>query len=144
MLLIGEPAEKKANPSNIVEAQFSGPFVIASALITGKMAWDSYLRLNDPEIRALMQRIVCENDPEIEAYFPANMSGKLNVKAGGRTFTRTVVVPKGEPQNFLTESELRAKFFGLADAVLDAAHTAQLASNVLTLDKLKYATALFE
>jgi 2-methylcitrate dehydratase PrpD len=59
--------------SNIVEAQFSGPFVIASALATGKMVWDSYRGLNNPEIRRLMQRIVCENDPEIEAQFTANI-----------------------------------------------------------------------
>ena len=32
MLLIGAPAEKKANPQNVVDGQFSGPFVISAAL----------------------------------------------------------------------------------------------------------------
>src|ERR1700761_8430143 len=41
MLLVGEPAQKKANPENVVDGQFSGPFVIATALATGKMSWDS-------------------------------------------------------------------------------------------------------
>jgi 2-methylcitrate dehydratase PrpD len=144
MQLVGAPAEKKSNPSNIVDAQFSGPFVIASALATGKMVWDSYRGLNNPEIRTLMQRIICENDPEIEAQFPANMSGKLTVKTGARTYARTVIVPKGEPENFLTEGELRAKFFGLTDAVLDAGRAAQLADRVLELDKLTCATLLLE
>src|SRR6201999_1200699 len=48
MLLIGAPAAKKANPENVVDGQFSGPFVISSALATGAMGWDSYKLLNDP------------------------------------------------------------------------------------------------
>jgi 2-methylcitrate dehydratase PrpD len=144
MLLVGTPAEKKANPANIVDAQFSGPFVIASALATGRMEWDSYRGLDDPEIRALMQRIRCENDPEIEAEFPVNMSGKLTVTAGGRTYRQTVIVPKGEPANFLTEAELRRKFAGLADAVLGADVAARLADAVLHLDRLNRAASLFQ
>ena len=35
-------------------------------------------------------------------------------------------MPKGEPSNFLTEAELRAKFAGLADAVLGAERAARL------------------
>ena len=144
MLLVGAPPEKKLNPANIVDAQFSGPFVIATALATGKMGWDSYQGLNDPKIRTLMQKIVCENDPEIEAEFPANMSGKLTVKAGQEIYTKTVIVPKGEPANFLNEAELRAKFAGLAGAVLGPDGAARLADTVLALDRLNRATSLFE
>ncbi len=134
MLLIGEPAEKKANPQNVVDGQFSGPFVISSALATGAMGWDSYGLLNDPVVRSLLPRVECAFDPEIEAEFPTNMSGKLTIEARGRTFEQKVVVPKGEPTNFLSESELRAKFAGLTDAVLGADRAAVLASNLLTID----------
>jgi 2-methylcitrate dehydratase PrpD len=51
--LLGEPADKKIHPANIVDAQFSGPFVIATALATGRMEWDSYRLLEDPAIHAL-------------------------------------------------------------------------------------------
>ena len=84
MMLIGEPAAKKADPRNVVDGQFSGPFVIACALATGTMGWDSYGLLQDPVIRALLPKITCELDPEIEAEFPVNMSGKLTVRARGR------------------------------------------------------------
>jgi hypothetical protein len=43
-------------------------------------------------------------------------------------------VPKGEPTNFLTEAELRAKFAGLADAVQGADRAARLADAVLAID----------
>jgi 2-methylcitrate dehydratase PrpD len=73
-------------------------------------------------------------DPEIEAEFPTNMSGKLTITAGGKTFEQKVVVPKGEPSNFLTENELRAKFAGLTDAVLGEERAAALAGAVLAID----------
>ena len=134
MLLVGAPAEKKANPENVVDGQFSGPFVVAAALATGAMGWDSYRLLQDPAIRALLPRISCEQDPEIEAEFPRNMSGKLTVVARGRTHMRKVVVPKGEPDNFLTADELKAKFFGLADTVLGHGQAVLLADALLAFD----------
>lgn len=142
MLLIGAPADKKADPRNIVDAQFSGPFVIAVALATGGMAWDSYKLLDDPTIRALMQRIACENDPDIEAEFPANMSGRLTVRVRGDVFSRKIVTPKGEPETFPTEAELRGKFSSLADAVLGKPQANKLADAILHLDRLADAAAI--
>ena len=142
LLLVGEPAARKADPQNVVDGQFSGPFVISCALATGRMDWDSYGLLHDPAIRALLPRITCAHDEEIEAEFPANMSGKLTLRARGQVFTRKVVVPKGEPANFPTDGELRAKFAGLADAVLGAGPAARLAEGALRLDRLNEAATL--
>jgi 2-methylcitrate dehydratase PrpD len=142
MLLIGAPADKKANPQNTVDGQFSGPFVISAALATGAMGWDSYQHLNDPVIRSMLPKVTCEFDPEIEAEFPTNMSGKLTIEARGQIFVQKVVVPKGEPSNFLTENELRAKFHGLADAVLGEERAMKLASTVLGIDTSNDVAAL--
>ncbi len=136
MMLIGQPANKKANPENVVDGQFSGPFVISAALATGAMGWDSYNHLCDPVLRASLPKVTCEFDPEIEAEFPTNMSGKLTIDAGDRRFTQKVVVPKGEPTNFLSEAELRGKFAGLTDAVLGAERAARLADAVLAIDAI--------
>lgn len=135
MLLVGRPLEYKQNPQNVVDGQFSGPFVASCALVRGHFGWDSYAWLNDADIRAMMPKVVCEQDPEIEAEFPANMSGKVTIRARGQSFTRKVVVPKGEPANFLTEAELRSKFAALCDAVLGAERARQLADAVLSLDR---------
>jgi 2-methylcitrate dehydratase PrpD len=70
----------------------------------------------------------------MEAEFPANMSGKLTIQAGNRTFEQAVVVPKGEPSNFLTEAELKAKFFGLTNSVLGLDRATALAGAVLAID----------
>jgi 2-methylcitrate dehydratase PrpD len=134
MMLIGAPAGKKANPENVVDGQFSGPFVISAALATGAMGWDSYGLLADATVRSLLPKVECVFDPEIEAEFPTNMSGKLTIEARGQRFEQKVVVPKGEPSNFLSENELRAKFAGLTDAILGVDRAAALASAVLAID----------
>lgn len=142
MMLIGEPAAKKADPRNVVDGQFSGPFVIATALATGRMAWDSYGKLSDPTIRALLPKISCEIDPEIEAEFPANMSGKVTIRARGETFVRKVSVPKGEPSNFLTEGEFRAKFASLVESLLGSEQTARLADAIQGIQSMRDISAL--
>ena len=63
------------------------------------------------------------------------MSGRLTVTAAGRTFTKLVEVPKGEPDNFLTDAELRAKFDGLTAPVLGSDRARRLADAVLGLDR---------
>ena len=135
MLLIGAPLAKKRAPENVVDGQFSGPFVIACALAKGEMGWESYRHLDDPEIRALMQRVTPAEDPAIEAEFPRFMAGRVALRVGGREYAETVVIARGEPENFPTEAELRAKFAGLADAVLGPERTARLADTVLAMDR---------
>jgi 2-methylcitrate dehydratase PrpD len=135
MLLVGSPLPYKQNPQNVVDGQFSGPFVVACGLATGHMGWDSYALLQDQTVRSLLPKIGCEEDQEVQALFPTYMAGRLTVKArGGQSFSRLVKVAKGEPENFLTEAELRAKFHGLADAVLGQERAQQLADAVLSLD----------
>lgn len=135
MLLIGAPLAYKQNPQNVVDGQFSGPFVVACGLASGHMGWDSYALLNDPAVRSLLPKTTCVEDPEVQALFPDYMAGKLTVRARGQEFVRLVKVAKGEPANFLTEAELRAKFHGLVDAVLGRDRAIQLADAVIGLDR---------
>ena len=134
MLLIGEPQDKKRSPENVVDGQFSAPFVVAAALASGAMGWDSYALLNDPAVRALLPHITCHRDPDVQALYPAKMAAKVSLRAHGITHTRMVSVPKGEPTNFLTDAELRAKFHGLAAPVLGDDRATQLADAVLAID----------
>lgn len=134
MLLIGAPAEKKANPRNTVDGQFSGPFVLSVALATGEMGWDSYRLIEDPVIRTLLTKVRCAFDAETEAEHPANMSGKITIKARGKTFAKTVTVPKGEPSNFFTEADLKSKFMNLAQPALGTPTAEALARSILQID----------
>jgi 2-methylcitrate dehydratase PrpD len=135
MLLVGAPLAYKQNPQNVVDGQFSGPFVVACGLATGHMGWDSYALLSDSTVRSLLPKVTCLEDPEIQALSP-RLAGKLTIRARGQEHVRIVTTPKGEPENFLSEAELRAKFHGLVDAVLGAERSAQLADAVLNLERM--------
>jgi 2-methylcitrate dehydratase PrpD len=144
MLLIGAPIEKKRAPENVVDGQFSAPFVVAVALATGRMGWDSYrLHLGDPAIQALMARTECIEDPEIEALFPRYMAGRVSIEARGERFVETVEVPSGEPENFPEASALIAKFDDLAAPVLGAQRSRHLAERLLGLEEGGDIGALF-
>ena len=86
--------------------------------------------------------IGCEHDAAVEAEFPANMSGRLTVETEAGTVSRMVVVPKGEPSNFMTGAELRAKFDGLAVPVMGEHRATGLADAVLAMDGLADVSAL--
>ncbi len=137
MLLVGAPADKKANPRNTVDGQFSGPFVLSVALATGQMGWDSYGLMQDPTVRGLLPKVHCEFDPEIEAEYPTNMSGKITISARGKTFTKKVTVPKGEPSNFFGADELKGKFMQLAQPSMGAAAAETLAKAILKIDTIR-------
>src|SRR3712207_6874820 len=62
MLLEGAPLAYKQNPQNVVDGQFSGPFVVACGLATGNMGWRSEEHTSELQSRQyLVCRFLLEN-----------------------------------------------------------------------------------
>ena len=134
--LIGDPLEAKQHPQNVVDGQFSMPFLAAVALREGRMDWDHYAHhLSDAKTLSLCKRVNAVVDPQVEAHFPAHMSGLARVRTSRGVLEKLVVVSKGEPENFVTVDELRAKFDGLTSPYLCQSERASLASALLSLDE---------
>lgn len=143
--IIGEPQEDKRNPKNYVDGQFSMPFVAAVALRDGGMDWDSYGRhLADSETLALCGKVSTLADEEVEAEYPANMSGVARIHTGKGRFEKLVVVPRGEPGNFLSAQELRAKFDGLVSPYLSPERRDALADALLALEAVADVSSVLE
>ena len=142
--LIGDPESEKQRPKNYVDGQFSMPFVAAVALREGGMTWDSYEQhLDDEATLALCRRTRAVVDDEVQARFPEYMAGSARIKTDSGEHHKLVVVAKGEPDNFLTEGELQAKFDGLIGAHLEPGQRDDLAGALSRLDTLpKVADAL--
>ena len=133
--IIGDPAAEKQNPKNVVDGQFSMPFAAAIALRQGGMEWDDYHRfIGDPATLDLCRRVRSVVDARAEAEFPNQMSAVARVQTPRGQFEEFVVVPKGEPENFLSIAELRAKFDDLVGPYLEADRRDALAEALLTLD----------
>jgi 2-methylcitrate dehydratase PrpD len=138
MRIIGEPEIEKQRPENYVDGQFSMPFVAAVALIEGRMDWDHYEKhLGRAETQALCQRIRTVVDPEVDAAFPPHMAGVARVRTARGTFERLVRIAKGEPENFLSADELRAKFDGLVGPYLTPERARALAEGLLALHQAR-------
>jgi 2-methylcitrate dehydratase PrpD len=134
--IIGDPEAAKQQPRSVVDGQFSMAFCAAVALRTGNLAWDDYAtHLGDPTTLALCRKVRTTIDRDIAAGTPVEMSGSVSVKTRRGAFETRVRVPKGEPANFLTMAELRAKFDGLAGPYVPARRLDELAGAVGALEQ---------
>jgi len=136
--LIGDPEPAKQAPKSVVDGQFSMAFCAAVALRSGGFGWDDYARhLGDPVTLALCKRVKTWVDPRAQADFQKNMSGSVRIKTRRGQFDTYVQVAKGEPENFVSAAELRAKFDGLTGPYLSARRRDQLAGALLDLEQAK-------
>jgi len=133
--ITGDPEPAKQSPKSVVDGQFSMAFCAAVALRTGGLAWDDYARhLGDAATLALCKRVRTRVDPKAQADFPAEMAGSVKIRTARGAFETYVRVPKGEPANFLSAAELRAKFDGLTGPYLSARRRDELAGALLALE----------
>ncbi len=131
--LVADPAEMKRVPSNVVEGQFSVYFAAAATAGNGAYAWDAYDRLDDAEVRRLMQR----TSVTLDERFGAGMESIVSLRtADGRVIERTVPYPKGEPENPMSWDEMQAKFTEWSEPVIGAERAAQVIESVASLESL--------
>ena len=131
--LVADPAEMKRVPSNVVEGQFSVYFAAAATAGKGAYAWDAYDRLDDAEVRRLMQR----TSVTLDERFGSGMESIVSLRtADGRVIERTVPYPKGEPENPMSWDEMQAKFTEWSEPAIGAARAAQVIESVASLESL--------
>jgi len=134
--IIGEPEADKHNPEGVVDGQFSMAFCAAVALREGGLGWDDYAtHIGDAKTLELCRKVHAAPDARAEAEFPKNLAGVAKVTTARGQFEAFVAVPKGEPDNFLSAAELRAKFDALAGPYLPASRIDELISRLLGILK---------
>jgi 2-methylcitrate dehydratase PrpD len=118
----------KRRPTQVVEAQFALPFLIATALLHGEVGIEEVAGLGDASVLALSDRIA-------GVARDGRPKGSLSVtvqRTDGRSVTVEASDPIGSPEKPLSNAQLEAKFRDCAhnaarplpDASLDAALTA--------------------
>jgi 2-methylcitrate dehydratase PrpD len=129
--LVAVPPEGKRRPRTSVDAQFSVYFAAAVALLEGGLTWQSYRRLSDPQVVALMDRVVAREDPSLKG-----MGARVVVHGrDGEVWATTVPYPLGEPENPLSWEGLAAKFRSLALTVLPPQRVEALLQRVPSLEQ---------
>jgi 2-methylcitrate dehydratase PrpD len=99
------------SPMTGAEAKFSLPYCVAAAAIHGSVGLDVFTgeQITNPALRELMGRVKVLL---VEEFVEARLGcAKVTIytKSGG-DLTRRVDVPKGYPENPLTDAELSGKF----------------------------------
>jgi len=108
-------------PDNLEAAQYSVPFCMALAALRGTEALLPLKEnsLKDPEVLALAKCIKLTVDPELDAMFPEAVPARVVITTSRGHSAHTVLAPKGEPANPMTEADLEAKFDTAARQLID-------------------------
>lgn len=117
--LTGTPIERKRRPANFVDCQFSMPFGVALALTSGAAGFEAFLdsqdRLDDPHLRALMDRTTVTTTDRVQSRFPEQWAARVVVDADEH-HERFVETARGEPENPLGWDGVIEKFDALGRA----------------------------
>ncbi|WP_158928044.1 MmgE/PrpD family protein [Acidisphaera sp. S103] len=124
-----EGAPQKRRPTQIVEAQFAFPFLVATGLLKGRVGIDEVAHFDDPRILAVSDRV---------AGVPAEGAVAVTVNlADGRTARHAVTVARGAPENPLTAGQRAAKFRDCAVHAMRPIPDATLEKLLYTLGSLE-------
>src|SRR5437763_5193338 len=135
--ILSDPS--KYDPHTKETADHSLPYVIAAALAERQVTPVQFTmeKIMDPTIRAQLKKVEVVADPEIEKVFPGLQRVIVNITTiEGRTFSRQLDYPKGDPRNPLTDAEVEEKFAALADVVLSAGAQKKLNDEIWNLEKV--------
>jgi 2-methylcitrate dehydratase len=135
--ILSDPS--KYDPHTKETADHSLPYVIAAALAERQVtpAQFEMAKIMDPKIRAQLKKVEVVADPEIEKVFPALQRVIVNITTvDGKTFTKQLDYPKGDPRNPLSDAEIEEKFAALADGVLSKKAQEKLKDAIWNLEKV--------
>jgi 2-methylcitrate dehydratase PrpD len=101
-----ESSPAKRRPTQVVEAQFAQPFLVANALVLGRVGIGDVATHDHPAVLALASRITGQADP-------GRPKGSLAITVhhrDGRATTIEATDPIGSPDKPLTAAQCAAKF----------------------------------
>lgn len=97
----------KRRPTQVVEAQFSLPFLVSVALTLGRIGIGDVARVDHPSVLALAERLQGEAKDEASVGWARIMARRTD----GRAATvETVMDALGSPERPLSDMQLEAKF----------------------------------
>jgi len=137
--IIGKDPEKW-HPRSRETADHSLPYLVAVALMDGKVGLDQFTeaRIADPRLRALVQKVSVTDDPEFNRAYPESMPNQVTVKTvDGLSQSLKVTYPKGHPKRPLTDNEVEEKFVSLTAPRLAKKRIRMLLDRLWKLDALK-------
>jgi len=136
--MLAEPAVRKQAPATSIDAKFSLPFTIATALCRGVVTLDSFdaSARADPDVLALTPRVEFQLQPDWDR-FPVR--GGLMIRLhDGRELELDITEPLGSPARPLGDAQLADKFvdcLGRAMRPTTPSASLALATRILAIER---------
>ncbi|MDR0275713.1 MAG: MmgE/PrpD family protein [Burkholderiaceae bacterium] len=132
-----EPMANKRRPANAYDAQFSVPYVTASALVKGRFTLEELepAALRDETVLALAAKVDYEIDPN--STFPRHYTGEVCLElTNGETLSHREAINRGSADRPLGNGEIVEKYRANARRALPQARVEKIRETVLALDQL--------
>jgi 2-methylcitrate dehydratase len=143
--ILGRDTEKWS-PETRETADHSLPYIVSMALLEGRVDNGTYAakKLNDPQIREFMKRVMVKEDKALTEAYPESIPNRVTVKLDdGKMLTKQVDTPKGHPKNPMTEEENEQKFRVLTKGILKDSQVESTLKFVRTIEKQSDVSRLF-
>ena len=127
-------------PDTVASATYSAPFTVASALTTGSCWREQYTeeKIKDPKVLALAGKVEVVKDDELDALYDEKWPAIVEVQTkDGRLLSARRDIMKGEPEDPVSDEELRRKFNSLTADAVSVDRAEKIWQTVFQLEELK-------
>jgi 2-methylcitrate dehydratase PrpD len=145
---LSELANRQSNfyePASVASAQGSTPFVIAASVVLGSESLsvaDVKQAFDDARVWGLHRRVKLHVDSTMD-YMGRGCRIGVELR-DGRRFDDAVELPRGEPENPLTDSEIERKFTRQAAVVLGESRAHAIRKSLSGLEALERVDAVMK
>lgn len=136
---ICNPIESKYSPNNAYGAKFSLPYLVACALIDGRVDQESFTDTGicRKEILTLAHKVTYEEAEPATTGFPNYFPGHLRVTlSDGRVIEKRVAINRGNPDAPLTDIEIIHKFKRNVAGIISQEQARSIVDGILCLERV--------
>lgn len=133
-------------PKTGYEARFSMEYCIARALVDGEVCLDHFTdeKVREKGWQALISKIYFLH-PDLWGHGTVDLLTEIVIRlTNGESYSHRVVLPKGEPENPMTEEELVRKFRQCSESTFRKEEIDKLIYSIMRLEKMEDLTGFFE
>jgi 2-methylcitrate dehydratase PrpD len=119
-----------------LHARLSIQYGIASIIVRGRAGLKEYEddAIADPEVRRVSDLVRIEVDEEIQKLYPNPRSMIVEIRdRSGAGVSSRIDHAKGDPENPMTDDELRAKFRDVTAGVIDEARAEAIVTSAMSI-----------
>ncbi len=143
--ILGKDPEKWA-PTTKETADHSLPYIVAMALLEGKIDNSSYAprKFKDPTILDFLKKVTVVEDKDLTAVYPEAVANRVTLKlSSGKIVSKQVNYHKGHPKDPMSDEKVEKKFRTLTKRQLNENQAKRALETLWTLERVNDVSKLF-